>query len=540
MQRERKINDRILALDEEKFNQYNQGEQIPLFSREFSVQLTKDILNDDQYNLYIERLFNDEIAMFIYGLNKNGDITKMTSLNKVQLIKLFIKLNELYPLEGISLERFNKYLNSVSYENFINKYQNEIYTLNIDNNSYSYTVKDFISFLSIDDDTLESRLNNGYYDEKFLYALSKYFNDNKIIKHYLLPDQYIDRLRNVEYHKYIDFQAVNDFLVTKDPNIDKVIVNEQLKDFILSDMDPNLTTLEKALYIYIKLCKTLTYDDQFYVYNQRGEVAKKHEDLNNVINITPSNNLVVCYDFNIIYGKFLQDLGLNFKTDSAIVNGFGGGHASLEFRCGKFIIKADSVTGILDGDLVRAKLDLDLKGIYCKNTSLETKEEFTTSLEKVYNSLKKEETFEDVLTEYENTTTNLINVPLENRFQILLNKANSTHLMGIDNIGYIIHLRNIMFNETERKKNFNLVFIKNKNDLDENKKITISTIFVLNDKDIEIYTNDNNYYHYHPSIPLACISLETLQELFDNNKLAYINNKSPRIPGLKEQGGMRL
>lgn len=532
----------LIILNDEFYNLYKNDQTITIYHRSISIEFLYDLLINPEYQPYIDRLFDGEIKKIGYCLYINGDITGIRTFDKSDIIKGLVELNKNKPLKDDVLNKFNKYLKLVDYEAFKRNEGDKNYSLNIDNVEHSYSVSEFIKFLELNEKEYNDFFYTGdiFLKENFIFALVNYFKDNSILSNYILPDNILGRLRELNFNKKIDIEALNEHLEIIDHNVDAIEINNKLRDHILSDIDPNLSTLEKSIYIYIKMCKTLTYDDEFYAYNQTGEVAKKHEDINHIKNITPTNNVVVCYEFNAIYGILLRELGLNFTTDQALIDGYGGGHANLSFRCGKFLIKADSVTSILSGDLIKAKLDLELEGIYCKNTNLDTKIEFQEALDKVYSLLRKEETFEDILKEYERTTTSLSEVPLTRRLRILLNKANSTYLNGIDNIGYIIHLRNIMFSKQERQNNFRFVLVRNNQPLDNSKTATASTIFLMNNLDLDTNSENNRYFYYYPNIPLEELSIEELQYRFDQGYYSYTSKKSPKIPGIIDNRGISL
>ena len=63
---------------------------------------------------------------------------------------------------------------------------------------------------------------------------------------------------------------------------------------------------------------------------------------------------------------------------------YGAGHANLEFRSDKFLVSADSVTSILQGDIMQAKLNQPLVGLKCVNRNQQTQQEFKQSLTKMY------------------------------------------------------------------------------------------------------------------------------------------------------------
>ena len=55
--------------------------------------------------------------------------------------------------------------------------------------------------------------------------------------------------------------------------------------------------------------------------------------------ISPDNNEVVCFEFNMIYAKMLDEQGLHFKSEykNAMGEDYGDGHANLEFRDGSLL-----------------------------------------------------------------------------------------------------------------------------------------------------------------------------------------------------------
>ena len=66
-------------------------------------------------------------------------------------------------------------------------------------------------------------------------------------------------------------------------------MNTELLNALFLNIPNNLTKLEQAIFLYIKLCKILTYDEFFYTMNK--DAIKDHEDINNLKNITLENML---------------------------------------------------------------------------------------------------------------------------------------------------------------------------------------------------------------------------------------------------------
>ena len=146
-----------------------------------------------------------------------------------------------------------------------------------------------------------------------------------------------------------------------------------------------------------------------------------------------------------MYAKLLSKLGIHFassygKNAFGMENPFGEadygkGHANLEFRAGKFLVSADSVTSILNGDIMQAKLNQRLVGIKCNNRNKKTQQEFQAALTKMYRLIAQQEkgreevqverveTLDELLAEYSQETENIRDVSINERLSILINKV---------------------------------------------------------------------------------------------------------------------
>ena len=513
--------------------------------RKVSSKLLLDILShEDSFN-YVLKLFNEEISsLHIYFVSSEGEYRAQFSFGKKEFIEYIEKI--IFSLTPELLDKFYKLTGMISFESLKEQKKDDIYTLEIEGNQYNFKVIDLLTFLELDDQeylAYMSHENCTYKDvpiTHFLYALKTYIHDNNIDRKFILREPIQKRLNEIEESKYIDIDAINKIREISDFNFNDIKVNEELRELILRDMPPYLTNLEKAIYIYIKMCKVLTYDEEFYAVNQRGPVADRHEEVSNVQKITPKNNRVVCYEFNAIYEKLIAELGIKFDTNQMLINGFGGGHANLTFREGKFLVKADSVTSILQGDLVQAKLNQRLSGLVCKNQNRNTQIEFQQAFERVYcliaeqekklteNDVGREETFAEILAQYSRTTDSLQPVSLEEKMNILIAKINSTQMQGIDAFSYLLQLRKVLFTNQEQKDNIKISIIRNSN---ENSAEALSIISIrLPDETGKKVVNS---YMFKPGSELIPISKEDLQANFDSETMGYVEADDPVIPGIK-------
>lgn len=457
-------------------------------------------------------------------------------------------------------ERYNQLMDYVSYDKYREKIQNDNYEVVIDGKNYTIPITLIYQFMDLNTEVFNNMILHvndisGIPLAHFLYAVSKYFEDNKITENYLVNDDLKNRLKEIKSSEKVDVQMVNKYLDTNDSLLEQMKINVELQDLILSDISPEFNDLEKAIYVYIKMCKVLTYDEEFYAVNQKGPLSEKHKTIDNVSNISLTNNKVVCYEFDAIYSYFLNKLGINYKHFVGIVDGNGKqgeqefddefnryseGHTFLKYRCGKYLVKADSVTSILQGDIMQAKLNQPLRGLVCENTNEQSRNEFSQVMHKVYNYIanrepkisqnepEKVETFDEIVAQFTSSTDKLKPVDVKEKIEILISKVNSTKMIGIDAYSYLLQLRKILFTEQEQKDNIKISIIRNSS---ENSAEALSIISVrLPDDTGKMVVNR---YMFKPGSELIPISKEDLQSNFDNETMGYVEADDPIIPGIR-------
>lgn len=550
----------VLFVSGELIDAYKCDDTVDVGAKEVSINLLKNILCNDEYYKYVDKLFKNEIKQFSVSSIYGGDIINGINLSKAQIVKgleILIQAGEL-AIDNNLIARYNFFCNEVSFSKFIEKNLSANFDIEIDSQSYSFPVNELIRFMQISDDDFakvcssnEIKTINGIKKEHFVYAAYKYLIKSGVFTDYIVPDRIENRFNQITKFEKIDIESINKINTIKDDNIEKVIVNKKLKQAILSGLPQDASQLEQAIYIYIKMCKILTYDEEFYAAKQMGSIARKHENIENVYEITPENNRVVCYEFNAIYGKLLEAIGIKFETFSqGLVNNFGGGHADLKFRCGKFIVNADAVTSILHGDLVRAKTNQPLVGLKCININTNTKLEFSDLMTKMYDLIVKQEEnsknlptehleiFDEVLKQYRKTVSNYPKISLQGKLAILIDKINSFDFTGIDAFGYMLQLEKILFTLEERQNNIKISIFGHNINADNQTAIASAVVTINEQNNVQNEVN-NIYYFYHPDTKLIPISLSEIQEKFDKGIFNYVDPKDPRIPGIIEKGGVK-
>lgn len=551
-----RMSDCTLFTTKEDIDFIKNSKTIAVDDIEVYAEFLKRILEDDNYFEYACRYFYDATDKFIVASIINGDLGVNIRYDKTTIIngiKELINTNQI-SLNTVEKERFEKLKNYISYDKFLKKYKNYEYKVLIDGVNYSIPFENMISLMRLSDDKFNEICHDdnikdiyGIPKEYLIYATCKFLRENNIIDNYELPDGFVNRYSSIYSMQVIDLEAINKFVVTTDVKYKEIKIDSDLEKVIMDGFPYDVSELEMAIYIYIKMCKVLTYDEEYYVVMQKGVAAEKHKSTSHIASITPQNNQVVCFEFNIIYAKFLNMLGINFTSNyvSCIGEDYGYGHANLDFRCGKFLVNADSVTSILHGDIANSKINLPLEGINCLNKNLDTQNEFQSAYQKMYKLLASQEkdfnnknafhiqSFDELLDEYSHKTDNLKNIELDERLSILIDKVNKKGMVGIDALTYVQHLRKILFNEEERKNNIKIIIIRNNDPFDKDKVAMPSVIVALNKEGFKNNPDKTVYFYYNPNKELTAVTSEELQSRFDSGTFEYIAKDDPRIPGIR-------
>lgn len=476
-----------------------------------------------------------------------ADIGRPESIrNKSDLVKGLAVLEEngqFNELSDVEKKRLEEFKEIASFESFLKKVHGTQCETTADGKQCILPIDDVLAFLSLPPDKLKEICAtdpNGKIGRlskmEFAYSAAKYLKDNNVVDNYALPDDLENRMKRLMNGRLIDFSAVNRLTETRDTLYEKANLNPELRNAILEQMPSDASNLEKAAYIYAKMCSILTYDNKYMAANQKGEATEKHRSLDYLEQISPENNEVVCFEFNMIYAKMLNELGLNFEsTYSNNLDGwqetYGDVHANLKFRDGKFIVMADSVSSILGGDIARAKLGLPLIGFECESENKRTQQEFQESVSRMYELVKQQEREKSSWNKYDLLTENLKPVEFDEKKSILLERLNSTSLRGIDAMTYALQLRKALFSEQERKENVSVVVLRNNEVAGQGPKLEAGAVIAMNGANLDEQPNETSYYYLSSDRELTSLTLEDIKTKLENGIFEYIERKGPKIPG---------
>ena len=529
-------------------------------NHELSSELLKRCLSVDAYYYLATKHMHEDnplrgvlrASLLFYMSDEDikrgmADIYGVESINsKSDLVRGLIALEEsgqLGELSDTEKERLDEFKELTSTRAFAEKMHGATYETEVDGKNVTLPVDNIITFLNLSPDDLKKICTTdpdgkiGQLSKpEFAYAASEYLKKNKVTENYVLPDNIEKRIGFLTSGQYIDFSAVNKLMETKDTLYEKVELNPDLHDAIIEKMPEGISRLEKAAYIYAKMCTILTYDNRFMAANQKGEAAEKHKSLDYVSQISPENNEVVCFEFNMIYAKMLDEQGLHFKSEykDMIGEDYGDGHANLEFRDGKFIVQADSVASILGGDIARAKLGLPLTGFECESPNKRTQKEFQDKVNAMYELVQSQERENDPWNEYDSLTENLYPVEFDEKKAILLDRLKSTNLRGIDAMTYALQLRKALFSEQERRDNISVVVLRNNAVNGEGPKLEAGAVIAMNGSNLDDQPSETSYYYLSSNKELSSITLEDVKSRLNDGTFEYIERNDPKIPGTVE------
>lgn len=508
---------------------------------QYPVELLEYTLNDEQTFKTLFKIFQNAHKFKIASDSPMDDETyeyeKIPFLEAIEVArdKGLIKLN------SITYSRYKTLLDLISYGILKKQLQNKTIQAKVDGITYNIPANKIIEFLELDTKTLDDYINTpnrkgSISKEAFLYIVRRFIIREELMDNFIFPENIEKRITDIVNYEILDFESQNTYLSDGNSLTSKTNLNPELIEAITKDIPANYSTLEKAIFIYIKMCKILSYNDEFFAAKQRGLAAEKHRMIDYIETISPQFPEVVCYEFNAIYAKMLHSLGINFQRECfSWKNKYGDGHENLSFRVGKYIIEADSSRKILTGDLFNAKVGNSIKGLKCRNQNFDTYMDFDEILRKVYKDIKKEDksTFSEALKEYEElTNAKQAHIPFNTRFDLFLEKIRTSSFNGLNIMSYILRLVNVLFTEEEREHYIDFEIIRDNNPKDEDKIVATCGIITMNEKGI-LKDEEHNKYYIYINGELKRILKRTLIRNIITGTLGFIDSEEQYIPGIR-------
>lgn len=548
-------NNTLIMKDPELFMAYKTSElmhfRTQLGYSTVSRKLLLDLLTNEGLSQYLLAHMNDEQGIVIrLSLVQNGEIEDSIIITRATLAKAIDDF-----AKEISVKIPNKVqmrialLTNLSTVYSLRKnYADEIYSCIVDGDICEiecldlYDIlnqpeEDYQKFLENDEDMtfLVDGIEKTYPKRVVAYMLVNFVENKRILENYLLPEIALKRYIELYSCKQIDYESINKYEKPNDEYNNGVSISElidldkEFEDAVLCDMNPTYSLLEKAIYIYYKLCELLSYDQEYYAANQKGEEAEKHCDINRINNITLENNEVVCYEFIAIYSYFLRHLGIKYTVDNAIRDEYGKGHSTISFKVGEYLITVDPTRSILNNDMTSAKINSSLIGMRLTNENIATRHKFLDTYNKVINEInntkKNKKIFADTIREYKEKYSKN-HLSKKEKLYLLFKEVGETNLKGIDVISVHMRIYEHLFKQDD---DVDINFISST--INAYKDYNYTPLTILS---VKVADNDYIYYQIDPNNPnlVETISKEEIKELFESRDFAYIGKQDKTIPSI--------
>lgn len=537
------IRNSLLVKDEATFKKYKSSNLITIETLNGKKSVSKDLLLDlisyeGLYKYLITNMDNEFSLAARIDYFENGDIKDSIIINRAELSIFLLKLNmgELNTQQKI---RISTLCNFTKLNSLEKKFQNDEHIAVVDGEVVSIKVSDLLKVLTMKEEEFTQFVYGknpfAYSKEIVVYMLNDFIKRNRIMEKYHLEEYIINRYKDLEAQSIIDYESINKNLKANDDDlegnslIEQITINEQLYEEVFKYHKNTYSSLETAMYVYVRLCELLTYDQGYYASPKTDDVNKL-EDVNN---ISLTNNAVTNYEFLLLYTALLREMKIRYTLDNRLLGG-NADKASITFRSGEYLVKVDTLSDVLNSDFTNAKINAPLTGLICLNQNQISKRKFEELFYKIIKELietKKERIlFEGSLQEYHNKYART-DLSFKDKFYVLLKDIARPNLKGIDAIAYQKKVfENLFGNDDRISINFISSMINNYKDY----TYTPLTIITLKTNDeVRYYMIDPN----HQNI-VERISESELEEYFLSGEYAYLDEVD-EIPELELVSGVK-
>lgn len=445
---------------------------------DFSLSIKKICMSLNRKKIFIDAISNDKYDSIFYNLC-------FEIISSEEMFDKFLHYNENNQIFG---ERFTQEDYVFELGKLLGYEQNDIYG---ENPIYKY---DFIT---------PDMLNRYLRLRKIVNVDIKMLGEN--------PFNHGGRY---SYSKETQVQIDNDWNI-----------NQAILEYVMKEMDPAYTMLEKICHIYIKVCQAMRYNLGYHIKKWGTQYSKKRQE-----SISLKNNEVTCSEFSFICTNIISKFIFN-KLDS-----------NTEIRCivvGKeqhvlfgILVRDKNIRINFDStcfapnddkfdDLGRIKLGLPLIGI---EYICDRNDEFKNAVEKVYSRLCGDMQIEteDLISYYEMLPSKKqLLVNFYENINEFLKRMKDKNVVGSELLGtfkklhQIGYFGNIVYSIVgeDKKMNFNERFKMESPEeildgLEEN---------IIIDNNGEYFLLRLNQCEIYP------INLEELNLLFEEGKMRYFN-----------------
>ena len=231
----------------------------------------------------------------------------------------------------------------------------------------------------------------------------------------------------------INLSKVN--LLPRPKYMEDAKLNSAFRDRVINSVPKEFNTFEKAFYLFIKMCQTLSHDE--HDFDKTLNCPINHADINRIQEIDENNNIIVCYEFVVILALFFEEFDIPYEI--VYDQKYGRWHLGINVLYDNILINLEATLGIVDCDLVKIKNNIRAGGIFPYTCTLTEGIEIVDCMNRVYDHLEKEEKqkyyLENELVKHERQQIdNLLSLTDEQKFEMFKEKILSSSLKSIVDI----------------------------------------------------------------------------------------------------------
>ena len=471
----------LLSLNDEDFDEV---------IRRLSIDNNKAKL-EDIYFFYLNDNCKRKEAPEQIGLEKikdeNGNIIsrlyfRNNSIDLSDILKKLEEKKEKIDKNSIEYNRIERILNTRNLESFKKRVIGE----NEDDKELIDKIFEIVSndelcekFINYNENKDEFNIDGKEIEiEKYLFYLKKIFgvkNEggeltklNEISKDFYIKDleKYKERYSkiydNINFDKYLNPQynfknidTINHkFKIIRKNEEPDFTINKDLKDYVYANMPKDLTIEEKAIYIYLKLCKTFSYNDGYFFRGYLGDKEFNDSFSKERLENINKDSKIICWDFARLYSKFINELGGNIEAVTIkIIEGDNLNHYFTGFYTDNVSTILEAINKRMNGvnDLMKAKNGIKLDGVEIIS---DKKGIINNAINKLYPLVfnSKEKNIEDYVKELRtlidsNEKTNIIDENKEENNKTCENERNEDFEKMLSSFTEIMKKNNLHGNE---------------------------------------------------------------------------------------------
>lgn len=537
----------------------------------YPTVLAQQIMSNPTLLTSVQHFFKDNSAStFTFttppesSTNKNPEfIYSLSRYDIVSVLESLCMQDEATTEQQSILQSFK---DLTSADKLLKDFSDQTYTVNIDGANLTFSCKDLISTLTLyahDLKDISPEKASSLDTRQHFYALTRFIKDENIFKNYFLGRQVENAFEQIASSKQVDITAFNKIVETKNDYLEQTNLSPELVAEVYRGMPDDLSKLEQAQFVYIKLCKILTYDQTYFACGQKGPLAQAHKSISYIPNITPQNNGAVCYEFGAIYSKFLSDLNINhelvFRNTMQLADPYGHKHCYVSFRADEYLVSADPTRSLARSDMASVKFGMMPKNMHLKNTNELTKNSFNSSLFKVYNlvqslyedSSQQDSSFTSALESYEGETNPFTALNTTDKFNLILDLLGQCNEAPMEVMSYAYFLSDAILNSKDLE-HFNISEIRHTPVIDDCLQEQVAELgLILSMENSHLNPNAENFCasednlsnseicnskgytraYYSPSTGLKPLNDLQMHDMFTTGEFSYIRPSSFSIPG---------